>query len=268
LKQNFHTYTDLQDIALPFSFLGGYIGYIGYEMKEECFDELYQNGTARSRIQSTDRSSGDMPDVLMIYIDRFLAFDHQNMSVFFVFQGLDLNAGKSWISEMKEQYNWLVREKNPSREPASFSKNHHDSCFQPNHVQSQYIQNVKTCFAHIRSGDSYELCLTTQAHLKKRIMDPDRTWGLYRNLRRSSPAPFAAYLRLGNYGTILSSSPERFFKIASGGEMECKPIKGTRKRDPEPDKDQMVVQSLSTSLKDRAENLMASRDDGIFTFVY
>ena len=230
-------------------------------MKEECFDELYQNGTACSQIRTTDKSFGDMPDVLLIYIDRFLAFDHQNRSVFFVFHGSDSNAGKAWINEVKGKYSWLVQEKNPAREQASFSKDHHNSCFQPNHVRSQYVQDVKRCFTHIRSGDSYELCLTTQIHFKEKIRDPNQIWGLYKSLRNSSPAPFAAYLRLGNHGTILSSSPERFFKITSRGEMECKPIKGTRKRDPEPHKDQLIIQSLSASLKDRAENLMASQRD-------
>lgn len=256
LKQNFQTY-NLNNKSIPFGFLGGYVGYVSYEMKEECFSELYQTNMSISRVGEAGEIFGSMPDVLLLYINRFLAFDHQNKMVYFVSQGQNSRAAKSWIQDEKQKYLRLAQLKfQPQNNSYFHEKNDHKCCFQLTHPRSRYIDNIKECLECIRSGDSYELCLTTQAVCRNRILDLNRVWGLYKNLRRSNPAPFAAYLRLGKHGAILSSSPERFFELNSNGRMECKPIKGTRRRDLIPDNDQIIVESLLNSSKDRAENLM------------
>jgi len=49
---------------------------------------------------------------------------------------------------------------------------------------------------------------------------------LYRRLRRTNPAPYAAYLGLGQGRAVLSSSPELFLDLR-GGRVVTRPIKGT-----------------------------------------
>jgi len=53
----------------------------------------------------------------------------------------------------------------------------------------------------------------------------------------------------------LSISPERFIR-SSEGKIEAKPIKGTRPRGATPQQDQQLIEQLSHSEKDQAENLM------------
>jgi para-aminobenzoate synthetase component 1 len=80
-------------------------------------------------------------------------------------------------------------------------------------------------------------------------------WALYRRLRTSSPAPFAAFLDFP--GTVvLSASPERFLRVDAEGRVETRPIKGTRPRGVGPEHDAALGQALVESPKDRAENLM------------
>src|SRR5206468_868353 len=80
-------------------------------------------------------------------------------------------------------------------------------------------------------------------------------WDVYLRLRRASPAPFAAYLELPEVA-IVGSSPERFLRVAPGGRVESRPIKGTRPRGGDLARDRRLREELAGSAKDRAENLM------------
>lgn len=74
-------------------------------------------------------------------------------------------------------------------------------------------------------------------------------------LARRLPDPFAGYQALPDGGAIISLSPERFLRI-SAGQVETRPIKGTRPRHIDPEQDQAQADALLASRKDRAENLM------------
>jgi aminodeoxychorismate synthase component I len=110
---------------------------------------------------------------------------------------------------------------------------------------------VEQCRQHILAGDVFEVCLTHRMHTEFGG-DP---WNLYRRLRESTPAPFAAYLQFGDF-QILSASPERFLKLDEDRVAESRPIKGTRPRGTDPAQDAQLREDLATNEKDRAENLM------------
>src|SRR5262249_8233315 len=78
---------------------------------------------------------------------------------------------------------------------------------------------------------------------------------LYTRLRQRNPAPFAGYFDLGAFA-VASASPERFVEVESGGEVQTRPIKGTRPRGATPEEDRRQADALLASAKDRAENVM------------
>jgi para-aminobenzoate synthetase component 1 len=57
-------------------------------------------------------------------------------------------------------------------------------------------------------------------------------------------------------GAILSLSPERFLLSDQQGQVETRPIKGTRPRGQSPEADKALADELYNATKDRAENLM------------
>lgn len=116
---------------------------------------------------------------------------------------------------------------------------------------ARYLDDIARCFAHIAAGDSYEICLTNQVIVDARP-DPTR---LFRILRRTNPAPYAALLR-GPSGAVVSSSPELFLAIDRAGNVTTKPIKGTAPRGGTPAEDVRIAHELATSEKTRSENLM------------
>jgi anthranilate/para-aminobenzoate synthase component I len=66
--------------------------------------------------------------------------------------------------------------------------------------------------------------------------------------------PYAAWLDGGSF-ELVSASPELFLRL-SGSEIATRPIKGTRPRSPDPDRDTQFAYELQTSAKEMAELVM------------
>jgi anthranilate/para-aminobenzoate synthase component I len=131
--------------------------------------------------------------------------------------------------------------------------------------RAAYERAVDTCRDEIREGNAFQVCLTTAFAVPDAPDSPDspdlpggagdRYLAEYLRVRRSDPVPFGAYLRTGDL-RIASRSPERFLRIDADGGVLAEPIKGTRPRHVDPVEDAVVRADLSTSVKDRAENVM------------
>jgi para-aminobenzoate synthetase component 1 len=113
-----------------------------------------------------------------------------------------------------------------------------------------YASAFRRIQRYIRDGDCYQVNL---AQRFQAIVAGD-PWQIYRALRRVNPAPFGAYLSCADF-QVLSASPERFLSVREGT-VNTEPIKGTRPRSADPDRDRALADELRASPKDRAENLM------------
>jgi anthranilate/para-aminobenzoate synthase component I len=101
-------------------------------------------------------------------------------------------------------------------------------------------------------GNTYETNLTYRVE----VASDEPPLSVYRRLRRTNPAPYAAYLQHDGVA-VLSSSPERFARIDDGW-IETRPIKGTTPRDPDPEVDAAQARLLTTDPRLRAENLIVT----------
>ncbi len=120
-----------------------------------------------------------------------------------------------------------------------------------NFSRDGYLAAVRRAVEYIHAGDCF------QVNLSQRLLAPltEHPLELYGRLRQTNPAPFACYFDAGDF-QIVSASPERFLKVAPGGEVVTQPIKGTRPRGRTPEEDAANVRDLMSSPKDRAENVM------------
>ncbi|EQM68389.1 hypothetical protein L682_17980 [Aquipseudomonas alcaligenes OT 69] len=123
--------------------------------------------------------------------------------------------------------------------------------FQADLSQTAYRTAIERIQSYIAAGDCY------QVNFAQRFQAPCQgdPWAAYLALREACSTPFSAYQALAGGGAILSLSPERFIKL-SKGQVETRPIKGTRPRGRTPDEDAEQAAELLASPKDRAENLM------------
>ncbi|PHU00632.1 Aminodeoxychorismate synthase, chloroplastic [Capsicum chinense] len=230
--------------GLPFDFYGGYIGYIGYDLKAEC-------GVVSNRHRSKT------PDACLFFTDNVVVIDHQCDDIY----TLSLHEGNTSTTShlcdveqrllnLKALMSRRVRPQASQGSAVVALK----SFFSAEKSREQYIRDIENCQAFIKEGESYELCLTTQMRIKLEEID---SLGLYRDLRERNPAPYAAWLNFSRENlSICCSSPERFLRLDRNAILEAKPIKGTIARGSTPKEDEFLKLQLEYSEKDQAENLM------------
>uniref|UniRef100_A0A7N0TRZ5 aminodeoxychorismate synthase n=1 Tax=Kalanchoe fedtschenkoi TaxID=63787 RepID=A0A7N0TRZ5_KALFE len=230
--------------GLPFDFHGGYIGYIGYNLKLEC-------GMASNHHKS------ETPDACFFFADKLVVVDHYLDDVYIISIDEKTSTNTTWLDDIERKLLSLkatadteIREQSPRLTTLSPM----EAGFIAEKSREQYTKDVDCCMKYITDGESYELCYTTQ--LKKHIGNMDLL-GLYLDLRERNPSPYAAWLNFSKESlTICCSSPERFLRLNRCGELEAKPIKGTIARGGNPAEDEQLRMQLQHSEKDQAENLM------------
>jgi para-aminobenzoate synthetase component 1 len=122
--------------------------------------------------------------------------------------------------------------------------------------RANFGRKVEAVRARIACGEFYQANISRQ--FEGRLGPGDHPFDLFRRLARSSPAAFAAYVRLPGCA-IVSNSPERLVRVQAtdAGRMAlASPVKGTAPRGANPMEDACNAEALLASEKDRAENLM------------
>lgn len=289
-------------------FWGGFMGYTTYEM-----------GLSGIGVDSKTRSSQhNRPDLCFAWVTRSLIIDHvENLvhlqtlvkkgaqqplwmdAAALKLKKLSLpNVSTTTLKGIKDHLYGISASSSQTSISSNFSETHapaspsstdsgdlSNELKQPQDLEvvlpdnEEYESKVSFCQDYIRSGDSYEICLTDQTtvecqrfdsiqqpsdpHTLENIVLDNKpappvsaygSWNLYRTLRTRNPAPFASYLRLGS-ATLVSASPERFLSWTSTGLCELRPMKGTVRKSP-------AVPDLATAIplldipKEKAENLM------------
>jgi para-aminobenzoate synthetase len=217
---------------LPFDFELGYVGYLGYELKNEC--------------GASARHSSPQPDAGLIFADRMIAFDHDDRVIYLV--ALDGDEAEHRFDEAEAVLGNIHNEEWPA--VVTSADDNAPVVVSLRHDEQRYKELIKACHHEIHEGESYEVCLTNMIHAQP-LPNPLAT---YLALRRSNPASFAAYLRFSDFA-VLSSSPERFLRVDGDGCIEARPIKGTVRRGADAVEDQKMKAELRTE-KYQAENLM------------
>lgn len=113
-----------------------------------------------------------------------------------------------------------------------------------------YLEKIKAIKDEILAGNAYQVCLSHTFTYRGRC-DPFR---VFWELAEKNPAPFSAYLKIGDHA-IVSSSPERLLRLQDGV-LESRPIKGTMPRGTTDSVDRENRQKLALSEKERAELTM------------
>lgn len=246
-------------VGLP-PFLGGAVGYLGYELLHGL-----------EAIPSPGAANLGMPDAYLLFCGAVLATDHMEGTSWVLAHGFGdspSEASRRAEVELEDVLRRLAsipppvsrtgaaefiqrRKARLAQRPRLLEHHLSESGIRPFIHRARYLEAIQQALEHIAAGDLFEVCLTQR-------FDTEHTGSgeaLYRVLRAVHEAPMAAYLRFLE-GEVLSASPERFLSLDRERWAETHPIKGTRPRGRTPEEDTALARDLASSEKDRAENLM------------
>ncbi|MCT6700810.1 aminodeoxychorismate synthase component I [Rheinheimera sp. 4Y26] len=223
---------DCQNTQHTLPFTGGALGYIGYDA-----------GRVIEQLPAQAKDDIALPDLVMGLYPWALVLDKQLQQLWYVDCRGDAAerwpVQQAWLQAQQQMY---LQQQHPNFLLSS--------AWQANMDKTQYQQKFEQIQAYLKSGDCYQINLAQR--FSARYQGDE--WQAYLKLRASNAAPFSAFIRL-TQGAVLSISPERFIAL-NNGQVETKPIKGTKPRFADTTLDAQSASALQQSAKDRAENVM------------
>ena len=225
-------YLDLAAEA-GFSFVDGFIGFIGYDMVK-VFEPVLR--------QWMDDLEDPLktPDLDLVRPRLIIGFSHKSSE-------LTLLDPDGTHPELLEAVASLL----PSP--------HQPLPFQPARLEGEgefsieakrFMEIVDEAKEHIRAGDVFQM-LPSNRYTQKGYVDP---LSFYRVLRSKNPSPYLFLLDYEDF-SICGSSPEVMVRLTRG-EILLRPIAGTRKRGATPQRDYELEQEMLNDPKECAEHLM------------
>lgn len=232
-------------------FLGGCVGSLGYEMIQYI-----------ERIPTADSDPLQSQDLHFMFYDRLCVFDHLKQQVIAV-QLIHVPEQDPDIELLRERYDaakkqlsaWIAflqsNESTRMVTPAVQDVEANVSLkYRSNMTKDAFMRQVAKAQEAIRAGDVQQVVLSQRLEVDVTI-DP---FDVYRVLRTLNPSPYMYYLQMGEE-TIVGASPEVLVKVQDG-QVETRPIAGTRKRGNTVEEDQCLAEELLNDDKERAEHEM------------
>ncbi len=241
LKQEIKAKKVLKMENLP-PFLGGYLGYLGFEMIH-FFEE---------KVPVHARKADDIPDAILIQPEIIIAYDNVKKKLSFIYLANPSEANKKSFALINEKLNGLaLKLEKPLKykpRPANLQELNEDNF---NFFSKEdYRSMVKKAVSYIKEGEAYQVVLSGRFSINTSL----EPFEIYRTLKSLNPSPYLFYLDFGDF-TLLGSSPEVMVRV-DREEMFLRPLAGTRRRGKNLKEDERLRKELLNDAKERAEHIM------------
>jgi anthranilate synthase component I len=224
-------------------FSSGAVGYMSYDVAR--FVEDLPNCPPDDR---------GLPDILYMFFDELLIFDHLNKTVKVVCSQRVTEADRdtaynaamhridALIERLRTAANCISDDIEPSGEISLEYKS--------NFAKEDYLRVVDKAKDYIIAGDIFQVVPSQRLEAKTSAEPLD----IYRALRVVNPSPYMFLLRFDDM-SLVGSSPEVMVRV-EGRKVTVRPIAGTRRRGANDAEDDALAAELLADPKERAEHIM------------
>ncbi len=228
--------------SLP-RFFGGAVGYLSYDAVR-----------AFERLPSTLSEELDLPDAAFVITDTIVIFDNLRQTIKvvacpYVEPGSDLRRAYELAMQGIAEIVARLRSLAPLRTLGL------DGTRPLEHVRSNtsredFVRNVQRAKEFILAGDIFQVVLSQRFSVELGV----DAFDVYRALRVVNPSPYMFHLQFPEL-RITGASPEVLVRVESGN-IEVRPIAGTRPRGGTHEEDLRLEAELRASPKECAEHVM------------
>ncbi|MCB2342329.1 anthranilate synthase component I [Clostridium estertheticum] len=226
---------DRNGLELPF--IGGAIGYIGYDVVRQ-----YEN------LPDNNPDELNLPETCLLFYKEFICFDHFKNTLMLI---------HNVFPEEDEDYDTVLNKLNIMKAMVSGENVHHkliensqNKELISNYKKEDFCKLVDKAKDYITSGDIFQVVLSQRFKVENSI-DP---FEVYRKLRRSNPSPYMFYIDFEDF-KLAGASPESLVKV-KGNVVMTNPIAGSRPRGKTAKEDELLKEELLNDEKELAEHLM------------
>ncbi|MGG3801057.1 anthranilate synthase component I [Metabacillus fastidiosus] len=248
--KDLQTYLQIKLPELDIPFVGGAVGYIGYDTV-----------TILEKVEEHRENDDKQSKCLFFVCETIIAFDHQDKQLYFIhYERLEGNENEASLravyelaeGKLSKYLSMLKQKEQPEQLPMPYL-NQDDLDFEQiksNYGKAKFLEDVEKVKEYIRAGDVF------QTVLSQRFEVPIKTDGfsLYRILRIVNPSPYMFYIKFDDT-ELVGSSPERLVHIQDK-HLEIHPIAGTRRRGRTAEEDEKLAVELRNDQKEIAEHYM------------
>jgi anthranilate synthase component 1 len=228
-------------------FTAGAVGYFAYD-------------SVRQLEKIGERATDDLalPDCVLMFFDRLLAFDHLRHQIHIV-ANADVsreNPGKAYqraqadIAVLEKQLARGLRSTDWQKASSAKRKPRNKLKIHSGTSHARFLKSVERAKQYIAAGDIFQVVLSQRLDLIPEVSPFD----IYRALRTVNPSPYLYFLRMQDTH-VLGSSPEMLVRV-TGKKLEYRPIAGTHPRGADDAEDRRIEQQMLQDEKERAEHVM------------
>jgi anthranilate synthase component 1 len=225
-------------------FTAGAVGFCSYDIVRQL-----------ENIGETAKDDLQLPDCVLMFFDRLLAFDHLRHQIHIIAAADVANESprKAYdraladIARIEKQLSAGLRPGNWSKVDSGQRRKLKTKTLTG---RKQFEDSVRKAKEYIAAGDIFQVVLSQRLDFTPEVSPFD----IYRALRAVNPSPYMYFLKMGATH-VLGSSPEMLVRV-TGRKLEYRPIAGTHPRGRDEAEDKQLEKKMLTDEKERAEHVM------------
>ncbi|WP_041701495.1 anthranilate synthase component I [Gottschalkia acidurici] len=228
---------DYEDCNSEIPFVGGLVGYIGYDVIRQIED-----------IDDNNSREINVPETYLLKYKIVICYDHlkRNISIIYNVYPEDSKNYEEILRGIEETYENITK----LQEARKLEIVGKEKSFKSNFTKKEFCSAVDKVRDYIKSGEASQIVISQRFTIDSN----SEPFDVYRRLRSLNPSPYLFYIDYEDF-QVVGASPESLVSL-SGDKVITNPIAGTRKRGKTREEDIALREELINDPKEKSEHDM------------